>query len=118
MRLPTRHTHARPPRSDATYVRPHRQVADKVAVCLAAGAVAPLSACGGFNTEYYQPFTAQALGGRPQSWTAAVALDLAFPLRPGRHPVRDATSAIVAPETVKLPPIASIAAPTLSWTCA
>jgi glycogen debranching enzyme len=32
----------------------------------------------GVFAEYYQPFTAQPLGGRPQSWTAAVALDLAL----------------------------------------
>jgi hypothetical protein len=30
----------------------------------------------GIFAEYYHPFTAQPLGGRPQSWTAAVALDL------------------------------------------
>lgn len=32
----------------------------------------------GIFAEYYQPFTAQPLGGHPQSWTAAVALDLAL----------------------------------------
>ncbi|MCO5974040.1 glucosylglycerate hydrolase [Actinoallomurus soli] len=31
----------------------------------------------GVFAEYYQPFTAHPLGSRPQSWTAAVALDLA-----------------------------------------
>ncbi|HEX2313880.1 MAG TPA: glycogen debranching protein [Thermomonospora sp.] len=30
----------------------------------------------GLFAEYYQPFTGEALGARPQSWTAAVALDL------------------------------------------
>jgi glycogen debranching enzyme len=32
----------------------------------------------GLFAEYYHPFTGEALGARPQSWTAAVALDLAF----------------------------------------
>jgi hypothetical protein len=32
----------------------------------------------GVFAEYYHPFTGQALGARPQSWTAAVALDLAL----------------------------------------
>ncbi|WP_433476355.1 glucosylglycerate hydrolase [Spirillospora sp. CA-142024] len=32
----------------------------------------------GVFAEYYQPFTAEPLGGRPQSWTAAVAIDLAL----------------------------------------
>lgn len=31
----------------------------------------------GSFAEYYEPFTARPLDGRPQSWTAAVALDLA-----------------------------------------
>ncbi|MCO6003447.1 glycogen debranching protein [Actinoallomurus purpureus] len=31
----------------------------------------------GVFAEYYQPFTAHPLGSRPQSWSAAVALDLA-----------------------------------------
>ncbi len=31
----------------------------------------------GVFAEYYHPFTAQPLGGKPQSWTAAVVLDLA-----------------------------------------
>ncbi|REE94853.1 glucosylglycerate hydrolase [Thermomonospora umbrina] len=30
----------------------------------------------GLFAEYYQPFTGEPLGARPQSWTAAVALDL------------------------------------------
>jgi hypothetical protein len=30
----------------------------------------------GVFAEYYHPFTAHPLGGKPQSWTAAVALDL------------------------------------------
>jgi glucosylglycerate hydrolase len=32
----------------------------------------------GVFAEYYQPFTAHPLGSRPQSWTAAVALELAL----------------------------------------
>jgi hypothetical protein len=30
----------------------------------------------GVFAEYYHPFTARPLGGRPQSWSAAVAVDL------------------------------------------
>jgi glucosylglycerate hydrolase len=30
----------------------------------------------GLFSEYYHPFTAEPLGARPQSWTAAIALDL------------------------------------------
>jgi glycogen debranching enzyme len=30
----------------------------------------------GVFAEYYHPFTGEPFGGRPQSWSAAVALDL------------------------------------------
>ncbi|MEW2355505.1 glycogen debranching protein [Spirillospora sp. NPDC029432] len=48
----------------------------EAAAVLRASALDQLS--DGLFAEYYHPFTGEALGARPQSWTAAVALDLAF----------------------------------------
>ena len=48
----------------------------EAAAVLRASALDQLS--DGVFAEYYHPFTGEALGGRPQSWTAAVALDLAL----------------------------------------
>ncbi|GAA2433607.1 hypothetical protein GCM10010191_54760 [Actinomadura vinacea] len=48
----------------------------EAAAVLRASALDQLS--DGVFAEYYHPFTGTPLGGRPQSWTAAVALDLAL----------------------------------------
>jgi glycogen debranching enzyme len=46
----------------------------EAAACLRSSTLDQLS--DGLFAEYYHPFTGEALGARPQSWTAAVALDL------------------------------------------
>jgi GH15 family glucan-1,4-alpha-glucosidase len=46
----------------------------QAAACLRSSTLDQLS--DGLFAEYYHPFTGEALGARPQSWTAAVALDL------------------------------------------
>ncbi|MFC5751648.1 glucosylglycerate hydrolase [Actinomadura rugatobispora] len=48
----------------------------EAAAVLRASALDQLS--DGLFAEYYHPFTGEPLGARPQSWTAAVALDLAL----------------------------------------